>query len=267
MVYYFLISAFCSTTLYYYLHIKTRISLKYIYLDNVVVIILGTAISFYSKSVLFRGFQPISYALIPFLITGLAFVFTMIRFWRTPKRRIVASQDEIVSPADGNVIYITLVETGSVPVIIKGSTYSRLNELTKTDLLDQPCYLVGINMTPFDVHKNCAPIDGEIMLNQHFDGSFLSLKDKAALTDNERNTYVIQGKTQKVGVVQIASKLVKRIDTYVKTGDQVKRGDWLGMIRFGSQVDVIIPNNYTINVRVKDQVYAGESILATKNKS
>jgi phosphatidylserine decarboxylase len=262
----FLLSAAISTALYYYLHLKTHISLKFLYIDNLAVILLISLLSFYLKSLLFPNSQIINYVLIPFLIMGLAFIFTMIRFWRTPKRKIRANLDEIVSPADGNVIYITKVEANSMPISIKGNTYSKLHELSKTDILDQPCILIGINMTPFDVHKNCAPIDGKIILNQHYNGRFLSLKDKAALIDNERNTYVIQGQYYKVGVIQIASKLVRRIDTYVETGDLVKRGDWLGMIRFGSQVDVIVPIEFDISVHIKDQVYAGESIIAVKKK-
>lgn len=65
-------------------------------------------------------------------------------------------------------------------------------------------------MTPWDVHKNCSPIDGKIILNKHTDGSFLSLKNFNAITRNERNTYVIKGDDYAVGVVQIASKGVRR---------------------------------------------------------
>ncbi|MCB0616673.1 MAG: phosphatidylserine decarboxylase family protein, partial [Phaeodactylibacter sp.] len=257
-------SVVVSTLLYYYLHTKTRISLKFLFIDNIGVIVLSTVLAWLLTPVLAVGWQWILFLIIPALAVGIAFGFTMIRFWRTPKRRISAGPDEIVSPADGNVIYITRVEAGEVPVSIKGNRYSRLEELTKTDLLDKPCWLVGINMTPFDVHKNCAPIDGKVLLNQHFDGKFLSLKESAALTENERNTYVLANEEMKVGIVQIASRLVRRIDTYVRQGAELKKGEWLGMIRFGSQVDVILPADYEIMVQLKDQIYAGTTILAKK---
>jgi phosphatidylserine decarboxylase len=199
------------------------------------------------------------------LVAVIAFCFTMIRFWYTPQRKIKATDNEIVSPADGNVIYINQVLKGEAPVSIKGNTNSKLEELTKTDILGNPCWLIGINMTPFDVHKNCAPIDGEIILNQHFSGKFLSLKNKYAIVENERNTYVIQNRLIKVGVIQIASKLVRRIDTYVRQGDQVQKGNWLGMIRFGSQVDVVIPGDCRIIINVGQQVYAGTTIIASIN--
>ncbi len=254
----------CSTLLYLYLHKKTRISLRYLFIDNVGVILCSLLLVALLARVLPDGWEAINFLVLPAIVVGIAFTFTMIRFWRTPRRDIRARSNEIVSPADGNVIYITRVEAGEIPVSIKGHRYSRLEELTKTDILDKPCWLVGINMTPFDVHKNCAPIDGKILLNRHFDGSFLSLKEPKALTENERNTYVIGNDSLKVGIVQIASRLVRRIDTYVREGTDIHKGDWLGMIRFGSQVDVILPLDCEIQVELKQQIYAGTTILARR---
>jgi len=188
----------------------------------------------------------------------------MLRFWHTPRRKITSNDGEIVSPADGNIIYIKKIEKNGIPISVKGKTFSKLEELTKTDILNVPCWLIGINMTPFDVHKNCAPIDGEVIINDHFDGKFLSLKDPSALSDNERNTYIIKKNDLQIGIVQIASKRVRRIDSYVRVGEQVKKGDWLGMIRFGSQVDLILPLSYKVQVNLKQQVYAGTTVLAKK---
>ena len=255
-------AALCSTLLYLYLHKKTRISLRFLLIDNIGVMVAAALLGYLFALLLPAELSGLSYLAIPPLTAGIAFAFTMIRFWRTPRRKIRAAGQEIVSPADGNVIYITRVEAGEAPVSIKGKRYSRLSELTKTHLLDKPCWLVGINMTPFDVHKNCAPIDGRVLLNRHFDGSFLSLKQPEALSENERNTYVLANDTLVVGMVQIASRLVRRIDSYVKEGDHVKKGDWLGMIRFGSQVDVILPVECEVNVKLGQQIYAGETILA-----
>ncbi len=256
-------SLLVSTLLYSYLHKKTRIRLKYLFVDNIGVILIAFIISSWIFHNLSQNYNWLAFLVNPALVIGTALAFTMIRFWRTPRRKIVAKDEEIVSPADGNVIYITQIERQEVPLSIKGARFSKLEELTKTDLLDKPCWLIGINMTPFDVHKNCAPINGTVILNQHFSGKFLSLKEKDALTENERNTYVIADDRCKIGVVQIASRLVRRIDSYVEVGQEVKKGDWLGMIRFGSQVDVILPQNYEIKVKLMDQIYAGTTILAT----
>ena len=250
-----------SSALYAYLHKKTRISLKFLYIDNIAVIIPVSLLAFLAYSLNIHVLI-IAIFLIPAFTPGLAFAYTMIRFWHTPVRKIIAQENEIVSPADGNVIYIKKIGAGDVPVSVKNGKYFRLNELTKTDLLDTPCWLIGINMTPFDVHKNCSPIDGKVILTEHFHGKFLSLKEADALVENERNTYVIENEKLKIGVVQIASRLVKRIDVYVKQEQQIKRGDWIGMIRFGSQVDVILPANYEILLNLGQQVYAGTSIIA-----
>lgn len=258
----FLVSLVASTLLYYYLHYKTRISLKYLFQDNVVVILLSFLLSY-----LLLTFLPAQWYILAFIINiglvgGIAFGITMIRFWRTPTRNCVAPAEHIISPADGNVIYIEKIEAGQVPISVKGNTLAKLEELTKTNILDGPCWLIGINMTPFDVHKNCAPVPGKVVLNKHFDGKFLSLKEPDALKENERQTIVFDNNGMKVGIVQTASKLVRRIDTYVKEGDVLKRGEWVGMIRFGSQVDVIIPRKFDVKIKLKDQIYAGETVIA-----
>jgi phosphatidylserine decarboxylase len=204
------------------------------------------------------------YALPIFPVLGFSFLLTMYRFWRTPSRKVLANGDDLASPADGNIIYIKSIDAGEVPISIKNGLEAKISEITETDLLNQGGWLIGINMTPFDVHKNCAPITGRIILNKHINGEFLSLKEPTALVRNERNTLVIETETGKYfGIVQTASKLVKRIDSYVKVGQEIERGDWFGMIRFGSQVDLIIPNSYTINVSLGQQVYAKTTTIAS----
>jgi len=254
---------FLSSLLYTWLHTKTRISLKYLYLDNLAVIVpvTGTAFLLYLEGIL--HFYMIILFVVPLLTLGIAFIYTMIRFWRTPSRKVISEEDKIISPADGNIIYIKKVEAGDVPISVKQGRSFCLNELTKTNLLKTPCWLIGINMTPFDVHKNCSPIKGTVTFTEHFNGKFLSLKLPDALLENERNTYVIENSNLKIGVIQIASRLVKKIDVYVQQGQKVQAGEWIGMIRFGSQVDVIIPFQYLPIVTIGQQVYAATSVLAS----
>lgn len=246
-----------STLLYLYLHRKTHMQRKFIFIDNLIVVAITLSIIF-----LFNFNHWLVFVLIPVFILGLAFAITMIRFWRTPKRTVDQDPSVLVSPADGNIIYIKQVDKEKVPISIKGGRLSELEELTKTNLLDEPCWLIGINMTPFDVHKNCAPVDGAIVLQQHTSGKFLSLKSYDSELENERNTFVIENRKIRVGIVQIASRLVRRIDAYKKQGENVKKGDWLGMIRFGSQVDLILPSSAVINVALGQQVYAGRTKMA-----
>lgn len=240
--------------------------IRYLYIDNLIVTMIAYTLTyllfvyvFLSQAVLYRTVMSI----IPggLAILGAGYALTMIRFWRTPRRKVTAKANEIISPADGNVIYIKKIENNEIPIAIKDGELSTLNELTKTNLLTVPCWLIGINMTPFDVHKNCAPISGKIILNHHENGKFLSLKDFKALKENERNTLVIENEQLRIGVVQIASKLVRRIDSYIKEGDNIENGDWFGMIRFGSQVDIILPQTVKVNIKLGQQVYARTTII------
>lgn len=243
-------------------------NIKFIFIDNPIVAFLAFGLTYPLFNFVFLPLPVIyriilSICLLGMLIVGIGYTLTMIRFWYTPKRKITAKLNEIVSPADGNVLYIKRIEANETPIAVKNGKFNELEELTKTDLLKKPCWLIGINMTAWDVHKNCAPIDGTITLNKYSKGAFHSLKKFEALTQNERNTYIIENELQKLGVVQIASKGVRRIDSYVMQNDQVRKGDWLGMIRFGSQVDVIIPYNCSIKITIGQQIYAGLSVIAT----
>jgi len=258
----FIESIIISTLLFLYLNYKANIELKYLFIDNIIVAIVATIVTY-----LFNFFylDNLFHAIILNIITVpvILVLTTLIKFYRIPLRKTKAKVNDIVSPADGNVIYIKRIETHDVPITVKNGEISKLEELTNTDILDTPCWLIGINMTPFDVHKNSAPISGQIILNKHFDGKYLSLKEAKSEVENERNTIVIDNGTIKVGVVQIASKKVRCVVTYFEENEDIQRGEWFGMIKFGSQVDVIIPIHYQIELNIKDQVYAGETIIAT----
>ena len=140
-----------------------------------------------------------------------------------------------------------------------------LMEMTKTDMLKNGSYLIGIEMSVLDVHVNRAPVDGKIVYQKMIEGNFLSLREMAALMDNERVTTVIDNAHFKVGVIQIASRLVRRIVSYLTEGDTVQRGQRIGMIKFGSQVDVVIPklNIVKLCIQSGDRVKAGSTILCT----
>jgi phosphatidylserine decarboxylase len=119
-------------------------------------------------------------------------------------------------------------------------------------------------MSFLDVHVNRSPLSGTIEEARHIPGRFLSLKRPEALTQNERALTVMRVGPHAVGVVQIASRLVRRIVSYVSPGDTVKVGQRIGMIKFGSQVDLILPTELgaQIQCRVGQQVHAGLTIIA-----
>lgn len=258
-----------STLMYFYLRFKTRMNIRHLYIDNLLVIAV-TSLLLYGIIFLFNLNIDTTLALlfsaisIP-LVAGLGYALTMIRFWSTPKRAVKAGEHQLISPADGNILYIKKVKAHDIPISIKKGLEAKLVEITQTDLLTQPCWLVGINMTPFDVHKNCSPVNGKVKFLKHINGEFASLKHPEAVLRNERHTIVIESESgEKFGITQTASKMVRRIDSYVKEGDSIQKGDWFGMIRFGSQVDFIFPEQYNVKVQVGQQVYAVKSIIAEK---
>ena len=198
-----------------------------------------------------------------FFIGFFMFLGIILRFYRDPERIIPHGDDVIVSPADGTVRYIHSIRNGEIPVSEKKKRKFRLAEMTKTDLLKDGAYLIGIEMSVLDVHVNRAPVEGKIIHQKPAHGKFLSLKDILALTDNERVTTIIDTGKFRIGIVQIASRLVRRIVSYLSPGEWVEKGQRIGMIKFGSQVDVVVPKCHNIKMLVKtgDSVKAGSTIL------
>ncbi len=246
-----------STIMYICIRHITHMRVKLFFIDNLIVAIVGilVAIVLYAYPIWAILISTISLPIFAYL--GI-----QIRFWRSPNRKLIAKENEIVSPADGNIIYINKIDQEQQFISIKNGKISELEEITQTSLIKKPCWQIGINMTPFDVHKNCSPIEGRIVLSKHISGTFHSLKEYISIIENERHTFIISNDKYKVGVVLIASRRVRRIDSYVQEGQYVKQGQWIGMIRFGSQVDVFLPIEAKINIDLKQQVYAKKSIIA-----
>ena len=197
-------------------------------------------------------------------VGGLAVAFGLWRFYRDPERIPSGDGSGIVSPADGKVIYVKRVEKGSIAYSEKkGRTFS-LTDFVGSNILPREGVLIGLSMNFFDVHVNRAPIDGRICLVHRIAGSFISLKKQEALIQNERALTVIDNGLFKVGVVQIASRLVRKIVPYVSNGSEIRKGDRIGMIRFGSQVDLFLPNLSGLQVVVDcgERVQAGTSVVA-----
>ncbi len=191
-----------------------------------------------------------------------------LQFWRDPERIPPKTDGIIVSPADGEVIYIRSVRGGSTPIATKDGIDYSLHELVGSGLLDGSLTIVGIEMNLLNVHVNRCPVKGDVAMIQHIPGKYMSLRDKKAPFLNTRCTTIISNETLMVGTVQIASRLVRKIDNYLRTGQPVKTGERLGMIRFGSQVAVIIPNDSQVlmDTYIGQHVIAGTTILARFEK-
>jgi phosphatidylserine decarboxylase len=191
------------------------------------------------------------------------------RFFRNPERIPPQTENVILSPADGEIIYIKRINDGEIPLSEKSGKKYSLHELIQSNLLPTEGHLIGIAMNFLDVHINRAPIQGKISFIKHIKGLFISLKRKEAVIQNERVLIVIEGDSITIGIVQIASRLVRKIVAYVKQGNNVNIGQRIGMIRFGSQVDLLIPevDNLKVIVKTGTKVKAGTSIIASLQSS
>jgi len=200
-------------------------------------------------------------------LTG-AFSVLAYRFYRDPERVAPNRDDVIVSPADGTVLYIHRSSNGELPIATKQGRSYTLRELTGTPLQMQHAIVIGIGMSFLDVHVNRAPIAGRIVSLQRFPGLFGSLRDPRMIFPNDGVPAVNENGPLQVAVVQIASRLVRQIASFVREGQDVALGQRIGVIRLGSQVDLVLPavEGLRVNVRPGDHVTAGESILCTLDR-
>jgi phosphatidylserine decarboxylase len=196
------------------------------------------------------------YVMISFLMfSAIAF---LMQFFRDPNRRIPLDGGLIVAPADGRIL------KGKIDCVKTVSYDDPLMEYVLSP--GERGILVSTFMSPFDVHVNRAPISGTIVKTKHFSGKF-RIAMGSVHTENEKNLIVIDSEYGKVGVIQIAGFVARRIVQYVEVGDQVQIGDRLGMIRFGSRVDLIIPfENTQLMVTEGEKPTAGETVIALMRK-
>lgn len=262
----FLSNILMSTAIFIFWVAKGGFNRKYLYTDNLLLGLTGAMLSI----LLFKLITMPLWLMVPFISGFILLVFFtalfLFRFFRNPKRYIPGGPDDIVSGADGRVIYIKELEANQIPVTVKKMRIANISEITKTDILTQPCYLVGIAMTLFDVHMNRTPIDGEITFIKHTEGTAIGLNTPSSTITNERNTIVItRADGVKAGIVQIAARGVRRCIVTASHGEKVQRGQIIGKIRWGSQLDMIIPRDTEIFVREGEQVYAGSTIIGRLN--
>lgn len=177
-------------------------------------------------------------------ISGSLIFLIFLQFFRSPKRNWVISSRSIVCPADGRVVAIEEVEE---PEYFNGE--KRIQ--------------ISVFMSPLNVHLNRYPISGKIAYAKYHPGEFLVTWHPKSSTQNERNTVVIEtefGPT--VLIRQIAGFVARRIVWYCNQGDEVKQGDELGFIKFGSRVDLFLPLDAKVKVELEEKVKGGISVLA-----
>jgi phosphatidylserine decarboxylase len=165
-------------------------------------------------------------------------------FFRDPNRKIPMGAGQIVSPADGVVTEAEWIETTSG---------GRLR--------------LSIFLNVFDVHVNRAPVGGTVKLAEYREGGFMNAMNPESVLTNEQTLVVIDAGSYEVGYKQIAGLLARRIVCAVKVGDRVERGQRVGLIKFGSRVDVLMPAEAVLQVKTGARVLGGSSVLAVLPKS
>lgn len=160
-------------------------------------------------------------------------------FFRDPERVVPDAAGILVSPADGKVTDVSPLTIDGVP---------RLR--------------ISIFLSVFDVHVNRSPISGVIRDVRYRRGKFLNAMNAASAEQNEQNVVTVEGEGHTVVFKQIAGLLARRIVFHKKVGDRVQRGERVGLIKFGSRVDVLLDPSANLQVKVGDHVKGGSSVLA-----
>lgn len=167
----------------------------------------------------------------------------ILQFFRSPKRIIIQNEKHIIAPADGKVVVI--------------------EEVQETEYFNDARRQVSIFMSPVNVHINRNPISGIVTYFRYHAGKYKVAWHPKASTENERTTIVVEGyNNQSILIRQIAGALAKRIVWYLQAGEEVKQGEELGFIKFGSRVDVFLPLDAKVNVKIGEKTVGGKTVIA-----
>jgi phosphatidylserine decarboxylase len=165
-----------------------------------------------------------------------------IAFFRDPERTSPLDPNVIVAPADGTVMDIV--------------------EMDENEVLKTKTRRAGIFLSVFDVHTNRAPIDGRVVYRQHRPGLCLDARRPDCSEKNESMTWAFENPRVTIVVRQITGAIARRIVAWSEVGDELKKGERFGMIRFGSRTELYLPLNAEVLVKVGDHVLGGSTIIA-----
>lgn len=209
-------------------------------------IILLTLVCVVGGSLLVDYFIPLNWLRTLVLIVLLAFLILILQFFRNPKRNTVLNDSQVISPVDGKVVVI--------------------EEVFEKEYFNEKRLQVSVFMSPINVHVTRYPISGNVLFSKYHPGKFLVAWHPKASEENERTTVVVENATYgKVLHRQIAGALAKRIVNYAKIDDKAIQGGESGFIKFGSRVDLFLPLNTKIKVKLNQKVTGGETIIAEVN--
>lgn len=190
-------------------------------------------------------FSCVTTSWICFAVAAVSLLFWVfiLSFFRIPNRSLTIQNNAIIAPADGEVVVIEEVQADEY----------------FTDRRIQ----VSIFMSPLNVHVNRNPVSGEVMYSQYHPGKYLVAWHPKSSTENERHSVVVRSNGKEILVKQIAGALAKRIVNYLQPGQQVKQTDEMGFIKFGSRVDLLLPLDAKVQVKMGDKPKGGVTVIAT----
>jgi phosphatidylserine decarboxylase len=165
----------------------------------------------------------------------------ILSFFRIPRRTHADGEDLIVSPCDGTVVVI--------------------EEVQADEYFNDRRLQLSIFMSPLNVHVNRNPVTGEVIYSKYHPGKYLVAWHPKSSSDNERHSIVYKHHGKEMLVKQIAGALARRIVNYLKPGDQVQQGSEMGFIKFGSRVDLLLPLDAKIEVKMNQKVKGGVTVL------
>ncbi len=206
-------------------------------------IILGTAVITVAGIFLTDKFITINWLQKLVMLILLFLLVIVLQFFRNPKRNTILNNKHIIAPADGKVVVIEEVE--------------------ETEYFKDKRRQISIFMSPLNVHVTRYPISGKVKYSKYHPGKYLVAWHPKSSTENERTTIVIENNN--VGEIlyrQVAGALARRIVNYAKKGEETIQGTDAGFIKFGSRIDIYLPLDMKINVKINDVVKGGENIIA-----
>ena len=178
-------------------------------------------------------------------ISLLLLLVLILQFFRNPKRHTVKNEHQVLSPVDGKIVVI--------------------EEVFEKEYFNDKRLQVSVFMSPLNVHVTRYPIGGHVNYSKYHPGKYLVAWHPKASEENERTTVVLKNETYgEVLYRQIAGALAKRIVNYAKKDNEAEQGSDSGFIKFGSRVDLFLPLDTKINIKINQKVRGGESIIAEK---
>ena len=207
-------------------------------------IIIYTVLLLSAINLAFFQFLDVPFLNYTLLSISVVLLVLVLNFFRVPLRKVTINDKNILAPSDGKLVVIEQVQ--------------------ENEYLKEKCIQLSIFMSPLNVHKQWFPINGKVEYTKYHPGKYLVAWHPKSSTENERSTTVISSNNgTKILFRQIAGAVARRICNYANLGQNITQKDEAGFIKFGSRVDVFVPINATIKVKIGDKIIGGQTILAT----